>query len=187
MTGDSFFYIPVGDGTWGYTKHLLWNDPTAQRRLYACKPFQVFSCWSSAVVFIAKPLLEQMVKFRRPTHGECLQCEPQLFCKDLWYSGDVKIATVPSVSIEYSNEAAKRLKGLKGYVSHWVNRGREDDDDQSMQIELEEDPPATTKCYQGPWTTQTWVPWDEFLPEAAIENGVHGISRDYLGPQGELA
>jgi alpha-1,3-mannosyltransferase len=188
MTGDSFFNIPIGDETRGYAKHLLWNDPMAQRRLYAHRPFQVFSCWSSVVVFTAKPLLEQMVRFRRPTSGECLQGEPQLFCKDMWYSGYGKIATVPSVNIEYSNEAAKRLKELKGYTSHWVKEGREDEENHLMQIEWEEDPPPMTKCYQGPWTNQTWVPWDEFLPEAAIENGAQGMYKDhYKGPQSELA
>jgi len=37
-----------------------------------------------------------------------------------------EIATVPSVNIEYSSEAAKRLKELKelkGYVSRWVVNG----------------------------------------------------------------
>ena len=67
---------------------------------------------------IKDPLREQMIRFRRPTHGECLQGEPQLFCRDMWYLGFGEISTVPSVNIEYFNEAAKRLKELKGYVSH---------------------------------------------------------------------
>ena len=42
MTGDSFFNIPTGNGTWDYAPHLLWNYPNAQNRLYAHEPFQVF-------------------------------------------------------------------------------------------------------------------------------------------------
>lgn len=53
---------------------------------------------------------------------------------------------MPSVNIEYSNRAAKRHKGLKGYVSHWVNGDGDEENDQSVKIEWE-DPPAETKCY----------------------------------------
>lgn len=77
-------------------------------------------------MFTAKPLLEKIIKFGRSTHGEFLQDEPQVFCKDMWYLGYGKIATMPSVNVEYSSEAAKRLKELKelkGYVSHWVVNG----------------------------------------------------------------
>ena len=132
-----------------------------------------------------------MIRFRRSAHGKCLRGEQQLFCKDMWYFGYGKIATVPSVNIEYSHEAAKRHKELKGYVSHWVNGDGDEENDLSVKIEWEEDPPAKTKCYQGPWTNQMWVPWDDYLPEAAIENGAQGISRSYhrgaAAPLGELA
>jgi alpha-1,3-mannosyltransferase len=33
-----------------------------------------------------------------------------------------KIAMVPTVNIEYSDDAAKRIKALKGYVSYWVDK-----------------------------------------------------------------
>jgi alpha-1,3-mannosyltransferase len=120
-----------------------------------------------------------MIRFRRSAHDKFLQGEPQLFCKYMWYFGYGKIAIVPSVNIEYSNEAAKRQKELKGYVSHWVNGDGDEENDQSVKIEWEEDPPAKTKCYQGPWTNQTWVPWDDYLPEAAMENEAQGISENH--------
>jgi len=180
MAGDSFFDIPADNRTGDHESHLLWNDPSSEKRLYAYQPFQVFSCWSGAAVFTAKPLLEQSIKFRTPAHGECVQGEAQLFCKDLWHLGYGKIATVPSVSIEYSNEAAEKLKALKGYVSHWVNTHGQEDNGQSMQIEWKEDPPSSIKCYQGPWTNQTWVPWDEYLPKAPIE--VENHDRGSAGP-----
>jgi alpha-1,3-mannosyltransferase len=62
---------------------------------------------------------------------------------------------VPSVNLEYTDDAAIMIKDDKGYTSQWV----EDDDE---EIEWEEIPPAKVKCIAD-WASQTWVPWDEGL------------------------
>ncbi len=161
MNGDSFFNIPE-DGNWNSAWNLFWNDPKAQARLHAGKPFQVFSCWNGATVFTAKPLLEGKIKFRSPYEHECYQGEPQLFCKDMWHHGYGKIAVIPSVNLEYSDEAAKKIKSAKGYVSRWV--GNEGDNGMSARIEWETTPPPLIKCI-ATYPNQTWVPWDEQLVE----------------------
>lgn len=97
--GDSFFEIP-SDGNWNSAWNLFWNEPTARHRFSAKQPFQVFSCWNGATAFTAKPFLENKIKFRGPKEGECMQGEPQLLCKDLWWHGYGKIAVVPTVNLE---------------------------------------------------------------------------------------
>jgi alpha-1,3-mannosyltransferase len=160
MNGDSFFDIPP-DANWNSAWNLFWNNPETRQRFDSHKPFQVFSCWNGATVFTAKPLLEQKISFRSVVEGECIQGEPQLFCKELWKLGYGKIAVVPSVNIEYSDEAAKKMKDLKGYVSQWVDTDGEKDDP-SIQIEWQATPPALIRCL-GSFRDQTWVPWDEYL------------------------
>ena len=157
MTGDSFFNIPE-DGNWNSAWNLFWNDPESLARFNAHKPFQVFSCWNGAVAFTAKLLWEQKIKFRSKFGDECFQGEPQLFCKEMWHLGHGKIAVVPAVNIEYSDEAAQKIKALKGYVSQWVNKDG-DNDDPSMQIEWETNPPPLIKC-MSPLGNQTWLPWN---------------------------
>lgn len=97
--GDSFFEIP-SDGHWNSAWNLFWNEPTARHRFSAKQPFQVFSCWNGATAFTTKPFLENKIKFRGPREGECMQGEPQLLCKDLWWHGYGKIAVVPTVNLE---------------------------------------------------------------------------------------
>jgi alpha-1,3-mannosyltransferase len=160
MNGDSFFNIPAEDANWDSAWNLFWNNPETRQRFDSHKPFQVFSCWNGAAAFTAKPLLEDKIYFRSAAGGECTQGEPQLFCKELWKLGYGKIAVVPSVNLEYSDEAAKSIKALKGYVSHWVDKDGESDD--PMQIEWQADPPAVIRCF-GSYTDQKWVPWDEYL------------------------
>lgn len=154
MNGDSFFNIPP-DGNWNSAWNLFWNNPQAQTRFNNHQPFQVFSCWNGAAVFTAKVL--EKVKFRSPYRNECFQGEPSLFCKDMWHYGYGKIAVVPSVNLEYSDEAAKRIKDLKKYVSDWV--GREEGD---QHIEWEAKPPDQVKCMKD-YVDQVWLPWDESL------------------------
>ncbi|KAL8829456.1 MAG: hypothetical protein Q9170_006164 [Blastenia crenularia] len=154
MTGDSFFNIPP-DGNWNSAWNLFWNDPESKQKLDAGQPFQVFSCWNGAVTFTAKPILEQQVKFHRAHKNECGQGEPKSFCKDLWTLGYGKIAVVPSVNLEYSDENAKRIKSLKGYVSNSVDNGAGND-----KIEWRKSPPAKVKCMAG-YENQHWRPWDE--------------------------
>lgn len=158
MTGDSFFDIPE-DGNWNSAWNLFWNDPKARERLQAHKPFQVFSCWNGATAFTAKPILERKIRFRGPVKNECYQGEPKLFCKEMWLSGHGKIAVIPSINLEYSDDAARKIKALKGYVSNWVNKDG-DDNDPSMLIEWETSPPPLVKCMPS-YSDQTWPPWNE--------------------------
>ncbi|OCL14156.1 glycosyltransferase family 69 protein [Glonium stellatum] len=161
MNGDSFFDIPE-DGSWDSSWNLLWNNPEAKKRLDAGRPFQVFSCWNGATAFTAKPILERKIKFRSSYEDECFSGEPQLFCKDMWHIGYGKIAVVPSVNVEYGDEAAQKIKWLKGYASRWVAAERRYN--APLKIEWEESPPTQTRCL-GDFINQHWVPWDEQLAE----------------------
>ncbi|KAL8733973.1 MAG: hypothetical protein Q9166_001734 [cf. Caloplaca sp. 2 TL-2023] len=154
MNGDSFFNIPP-DGNWNSAWNLFWNNPEASEKLNAGKPFQVFSCWNGAVTFTAKPVVEQRIKFRSASEQECSQGEPKSFCKDMWMLGYGKIAVVPSVNLEYSDENGKRIKSAKGYVSRFVEGGDEND-----KIEWQEKPPEKVKCIPN-YENQHWRPWNE--------------------------
>jgi alpha-1,3-mannosyltransferase len=156
MTGDLFFNIPE-DGSWDFAWNLFWNDDKARARLAAAKPFQVFACWNGVTAFTAKPLLDGSIRFRARGPGECFQGEPKLFAKDMWVKGYGKIAVVPSVNVEYSDEAAKKIKALKGYVAkHVANEGNDG------KIEWETKPPEKVKCMPD-HQHQTFVDWDEGL------------------------
>jgi len=155
MTGDLFFNIPE-DGSWDNAWNLFHNDPKAHARWSSSKPFQVFACWNGITAFTAKPLMEKKIKFRAHKEGECFQGEPKLFAKDMWFNGYGKIAVVPSVNVEYSNEATQKIKNLKGYTSkHVANEG-------DTKIEWETSPPAKVKCMPD-YRHQTFVAWDEGL------------------------
>jgi alpha-1,3-mannosyltransferase len=158
MNGDSFFKIPE-DGNWNSAWNLFWNNPDAQQSLRAGRPFQVFSCWNGATSFTAKPLLEQKIKFRSAHKDECAQGEPKTFCKEMWNLGYGKIAVVPSINLEYSDEAAKKIKSAKGYV--FERLGGEAG---TAQIEWELSPPPLVKCIES-YANQSWVPWNESLAE----------------------
>jgi alpha-1,3-mannosyltransferase len=157
MNGDTFFNIP-DDGGWNSAWNLFWNNPETLARFNSHKPFQVFSCWNGAAVFTAKPFLEKEIAFRSKVRDECFQGEPQLLCKDLWHLGYGKIAVVPAVNLEYSDEAARKIKALKGYVSQWVDKDG-DNNDLSVQIEWATSPPALIKC-MSTFANQSWLPWD---------------------------
>ncbi|KAL9037936.1 MAG: hypothetical protein Q9214_005484 [Letrouitia sp. 1 TL-2023] len=155
MNGDSFFEIPP-DGNWNSAWNLFWNNPNAKQKLSAGKPFQAFSCWNGAVTFTAKPILDRRIQFRSATENECAQGEPKSFCKDLWMLGYGKIAVVPSVNLEYSDEGGKKIKAAKGYVSSFVdNEGDKDD-----RIDWTREPPDRVKCIPN-YEHQHWRPWDE--------------------------
>lgn len=158
MNGDSFFNIPE-DGNWNSAWNLFWNNPDAQQSLRAGRPFQVFSCWNGATSFTAKPLLEQKIKFRSAHKDECAQGEPKIFCKEMWNLGYGKIAVVPSINLEYSDEAAKKIKSAKGYVSERLNG-----EAGTAQIEWELSPPPLVKCIES-YANQSWLPWNESLAE----------------------
>lgn len=161
MNGNPFFEVPE-DGSWDYAGNLFPDNPTTKERMTGVVPFQVFSCWNGATVFTAKPLLEHKIKFRGHYENECFQGEPKLFAKDMWYHGYGKIAVVPSVNLEYSNEAATQIKDLKGYVSRWVNN--EGEWGPPVKIEWESSPPKLVKCIPM-HSMQLWKPWDEGLIE----------------------
>ncbi|KAL8704319.1 MAG: hypothetical protein Q9201_002505 [Fulgogasparrea decipioides] len=154
MNGDSFFNIPP-NGSWDSAWNLFWNNDDAKQRLTEGKPFQVFSCWNGAVTFTAKPVLEGKIRFRSALEGECPQGEPKSFCKDMWSLGYGKIAVVPSVNLEYSDEAGKKIKSAKGYVSRFVSDKNDDD-----KVEWQEKPPEKVKCIPN-YDNQQWRPWDE--------------------------
>lgn len=162
IAGDSFFEIPP-DGSWDSAWNLFWNDRETKARLDARRPFQVFSCWNGAVAFGAEPLLLQNdskgLRFRHGREGECAQGEPQLFCKDLWSRGYGKIAVVPAVNLEYSDEKGEKIKRLKGYTSDVVRQQAGDGDD---LIDWVTEPPEKVKCMPT-WDNQSWRPWNESL------------------------
>jgi alpha-1,3-mannosyltransferase len=161
MNGDTFFEIPA-DGNWNSAWNLFWNNPSSQQRFEEHRPFQAFSCWNGATAFTAAPLLDETknIRFRSSREGECYQGEPQLFCKDMWYHGHGKIAVIPSINLEYSDERGRQIKQAKGYTSALVAQqaGNEDADKISWQL----DPPERVKCMAS-YDTQHWVPWNETL------------------------
>lgn len=156
MTGDSFFEIPP-DGNWNSAWNLFWNDDEAKSSLFSHVPFQVFACWNGATVFTAKPFVNKVISFRAPYEGECSQGEPQLFCKDMWFHGYGKIAVVPSISLEYSDEGAKKIKALKGFTSDWAKI-----DSADIKIQWRSKPPEKVKCMPS-YDQQSFRPWDETL------------------------
>ncbi|KAH6956514.1 cryptococcal mannosyltransferase 1-domain-containing protein [Fusarium avenaceum] len=153
---DSFFEVG-SDGNWNSAWNLFWNAPATQSRYRAQQPFQVFACWNGATVFTAAPLLHGL-RFRdvHGDKGECFQGEPQLFCKDMWHRGYRKIAVVPSVNLEYSDEKAADIKKLKGYVSDIV------EDREDIAIDWVFEPPEQVRCMPT-WEKQSWRPWNETL------------------------
>jgi len=158
LDGDSFFEIPP-DGNWNSAWNIFWNNPPTRSRYDAHLPFQVFSCWNGATVFTAAPILGSQISFRPPREGECVQGEPQLFCKDLWYHGYRRIAVVPSVNLEYSDERGRQIKDLKGYTSRWAGNV----DSKAEAIEWRQNPPNKVKC-MGTYANQFWQAWNETLP-----------------------
>ena len=154
MNGDTFFEIPP-DGSWDSAWNIFWNDPAALESLWTGKPFQVFSCWNGAAAFTARPFLESQIRFRRSReHDECPQGEPLTWCADLWRLGYGKIAVAPLVNVEYSDEAAMRIKDVKGYVSNWMGATEIDE-----RIEWDSHPPERVKCMPT-YGNQTWLRWD---------------------------
>ncbi|KAK4195470.1 glycosyltransferase family 69 protein [Triangularia verruculosa] len=158
MNGDSFFEIPQ-DGNWNSAWNLFWNNPNARQRLLSHQPFQVFSCWNGAVVFTATPIIDRTISFRSHREGECLQGEPQLLCKDMWFHGYGKIAVVPTVNLEYSDKNGRRIKEAKGYVSRWVNAPGHSDESIEWQLK----PPEKVKCIPT-YENQFFEPWNSTQP-----------------------
>lgn len=157
INGDLFFEVPP-DVSWSKAKNLFWNDLESKARFSAGQPVQVFACWNGAVAFKAQPVVNQQVAFRaaRQHAGECYNGEPEIFCKDLWFHGHGKIAIVPYVNLEYSNEMGKRIKDEKGYTSQRARpAGLEDMIDWKP-------PPDKVKCMPT-FDKQSWHVWNESL------------------------
>lgn len=165
MNGDTFFDIPE-DGNWDSAWNIFWNNPIAQERIWANKPFQVFSCWNGVTAFTAKPFLESRIRFRSSHEHECPQGEPLTWCSEMWHLGYGKIAVIPFVNIEYSDEAATKIKEAKGYVSNWMGEGGEID----AMIEWESTPPEAVKCMPS-YQNQTWLRWERQLGEQDSTSG----------------
>ncbi|KAL8943744.1 MAG: hypothetical protein Q9216_000850 [Gyalolechia sp. 2 TL-2023] len=168
MNGDTFFDIPPS-GSWDSAWNIFWNNNEARTSLENRQPFQVYSCWNGATAMGAKPFLESGIRFRAEHPGECPQGEPKSLCKDFWLNGYGKIAVVPSVSLDYSDEGATKVKAEKGYVSDWVSHGTKE-----KTIKWVKDPPEKVKCMPD-YTNQTWQEWD-------APKGVKSVKRDSLTP-----
>lgn len=166
MNGETFFRIPP-DGSWDSAWNIFWNNPEAHTSLLSGQPFQVFSCWNGAIATTAKPFLDSGIRFRAELPDECPQGEPKSLCRDLWVNGYGKIAVVPSVALDYSDEGATKVKAEKGYVSDWVSRGLEE-----KTIAWVKDPPEKVKCMPD-YANQTWPEWD-------APKGVKYLKRDSL-------
>lgn len=163
INGDTFWEIPP-DGGWRFSSNLFWNHPTSRQRYDEHKAFQVFACWNGAVVFSAKPVVQNKIRFRASKPGECYSGEPRLFCKDFWMEGYSKIAVVPSVNLDYSDKSAKKAKALHGYVSDAVKG--EDVNEGSLRIVWDDKPPEKVKCMAS-FADQSWVPWNQgFEPKS---------------------
>jgi alpha-1,3-mannosyltransferase len=63
---------------------------------------------------------------------------------------------VPTVNLEYSDNGAREIKKLKGYVSRYVGENQKD------EIDWEATPPETVKCLRD-YGNQEWKAWDEAL------------------------
>lgn len=154
IKGNTFFDIPA-DGNWNSAWNLFWNNEDTRGLYNSHSPFQVFSCWNGAVAFTAEAL--GRTKFRSSKPEECPGGEPKLFCTDLWAEGFGKIAVVPAVNLEYSDEAAIRIKGAKGFTGALV-----EGDENGRKIVWQEKPPEKVRCVPN-YSQQSWRPWDEGL------------------------
>ncbi|KAH9900359.1 alpha-1,3-mannosyltransferase CMT1 [Xylariomycetidae sp. FL2044] len=169
LNGGTFFEVPPS-GDWSRSWDLFWNDAGTRERYLKNLPFQVFACWNGGVAFGAGPLLglpppaeeaaaapPSRVEFRTSRAGrECRMGEPTLFCKDLWRRGYGRIAVVPTVNFEYSDEAGLHLKGVKGFAARLGAHENVGD----TRIRWQAEPPEKILCMPE-WARQSWVPWDE--------------------------
>ncbi|TAQ83258.1 hypothetical protein B7494_g8418 [Chlorociboria aeruginascens] len=162
ISGNSFFPFPE-DGSWEYSSQLFRDDLKTRRRFEKGRSFQVFACWNGAVTFTAKPLMEGKIRFRTKKENECFQGEPNIFCKEMWSLGYGKIAVVPTVNLEYSDELGQMIKEMKGWVGEWV-AGLKTTDVEEIQESITwlKKPPGLVKCMKT-WDDQLWLPWNEGL------------------------
>ncbi|TVY23804.1 Alpha-1,3-mannosyltransferase [Lachnellula hyalina] len=153
IKGDTFFEVS-DSGSWDSSQNLFWNNEETLERYVNNKPFQVYACWNGGTAFTARPLLDQKIKFRRSAEGECYMGEPTVFCKEMWHIGYGKIAVIPTVNVEYTDENSRKIKKQKGTVSSNLN-GTDD-------MIVWKGPPEKVKCAPN-WYSQSWLPWNETL------------------------
>ncbi|KAF2674147.1 hypothetical protein BT63DRAFT_435306 [Microthyrium microscopicum] len=162
MSGESFFHIPFG-GSWNESMRLFFGQNDADRlskaRFEKGLPFQVFACWNGGVVFDAKPIMDEGVRFRLNRDNECYQGEVSLFTKDLWIKGHGNIAVVPSVNLAYDDKTAVRIQKEKGLPGDW---NRKNARNKSIHVPWKTMPPPKVLCIPD-WVRQpqTWVDWNE--------------------------
>lgn len=111
------------------------------------------------MTFTAQPFLIDEVAFRGNNPGECYQGEPELLCKDLWHKGHGKIAVVPSVNLEYTDDGGMNAKANKGYTSMWVGV---EYDERSYFNWNTQPPDDQVKCLDD-LESKEWRPWNETL------------------------
>ncbi|KAI2617852.1 glycosyltransferase family 69 protein [Hypoxylon sp. NC1633] len=99
---------------------------------------------------------EEKLTFRGPLDGECYAGEPTLFCKDLWRMGRGRVAVVPSVNLEYSDEAVAKIKALKRDTSRWTVQ----ENTEAARIQWVDTPPDMIKYMPG-LGDMNWRPWNE--------------------------
>lgn len=165
LSGNTFFDINT-EGSWDKSESLFPYDSDVEARVRFSyhRPFQVFACWNGGVTFSAKPLLNDEIGFRRAHDPECFQGEPTLFCKDMWFHGYGRIAVVPSVNLEYTNERGQWIKDARGYVHQWAVVEDQMEGAPPKRIDWK-GPPELVKCAPT-WGAQSWKPWNESLPLA---------------------
>jgi alpha-1,3-mannosyltransferase len=165
MSGSMFFDIPLS-GSWEHSHNLFFDHPPTQLRFNASVPFQVFACWNGAVAIAAEPIASGEVAFRSRKEGECYSGEPELLCKDLWWTGHGRIAVVPGVNFAYDDKIwGKWIKEVRGYVSDVVRLQGEREREWGVdeRIEWQDSPPDMVNCVEN-WGKQSWMPWNESLP-----------------------
>ena len=64
---------------------------------------------------------------------------------------------MPSVNLVYSDEQARKIKALKGFVGSLV-----EEDVEKQKIKWEDNPPEKVKCITT-YKNQIWVLWDQTL------------------------
>jgi alpha-1,3-mannosyltransferase len=161
MVGDTFFPALDNDIQFWDEDSLFWNDPESKAKFDAHQPFQVFACWNGMTVFTAAPILEREIAFRMHYEDECLQGEPQLFCKDMWFKGWGRIAAIPNVAVAYDDHQAGHVKIQKGFAAEWARKEPENAD---KLIDWKVNPPDMVKCIPVPqWEDQFFEPWNHTL------------------------
>lgn len=117
------------------------------------------------MAFTARPILDATVDFRKVREHECFQGEPQLFCKDMWFAGYGKIAVVPSINLEYTDERGRWIKETRKYVTEWVQGENKTTGEMegAPPVKIQwKGPPDTVKCMPS-WDRQDWLAWNESL------------------------